>query len=248
MDGRHVPADDPVGLQLLQPFGEQRVARWARPPSRMSEKRVDAGQHRTHDQGAPALARAGRRPAGSARRCRLRVRSSCHGGLILGFGRLLDEHRRSPTDIFSNSGILSNYSRLVVCTRPSQGRRPGATRRQQMAQATRDDRGSRASARRGRTRSTQPHSSVEFVARHLLSKARGRFTEFSGEIVVGDGPEDSSADGRDQDRQREHEPADARQPPEERGLLPDRRSTRRSRSAARRCVRPAGTRSSWTAT
>ncbi len=37
------------------------------------------------------------------------------------------------------------------------------------------------------------HSSVEFVVRHLLSKARGRFTEFSGEIVVGDGPEDSSA-------------------------------------------------------
>jgi polyisoprenoid-binding protein YceI len=37
------------------------------------------------------------------------------------------------------------------------------------------------------------HSSVEFVVRHLLSKARGRFTDFSGEIVVGDGPEDSSA-------------------------------------------------------
>lgn len=37
------------------------------------------------------------------------------------------------------------------------------------------------------------HSSVEFVVRHLFSKAHGRFTEFSGEIVVGDGPEDSSA-------------------------------------------------------
>ncbi len=37
------------------------------------------------------------------------------------------------------------------------------------------------------------HSSVEFVVRHLLSKARGRFTDFDGEIVVGDGPEDSSA-------------------------------------------------------
>lgn len=37
------------------------------------------------------------------------------------------------------------------------------------------------------------HSSVEFVVRHLLSKARGRFTEFSGEVVIGDGPEDSSA-------------------------------------------------------
>jgi polyisoprenoid-binding protein YceI len=37
------------------------------------------------------------------------------------------------------------------------------------------------------------HSSVEFVVRHLLSKARGRFTEFSGEVVIGEGPEDSSA-------------------------------------------------------
>ena len=34
----------------------------------------------------------------------------------------------------------------------------------------------------------QAHSSVEFVVRHLLSKARGRFTEFSGEIVVGEAP------------------------------------------------------------
>ena len=37
------------------------------------------------------------------------------------------------------------------------------------------------------------HSSVEFVVRHLLSKARGRFTEFSGDVVVGDTVEDSSA-------------------------------------------------------
>ncbi|MGZ5295518.1 MAG: YceI family protein [Actinomycetota bacterium] len=37
------------------------------------------------------------------------------------------------------------------------------------------------------------HSSVEFVIRHLLSKVRGRFTDFSGEVVIGDGLEDSSA-------------------------------------------------------
>ena len=46
---------------------------------------------------------------------------------------------------------------------------------------------------RGRTRSIPAHSSVGFVVRHLLSKARGRFTDFSGEVVIGDGPEDSSA-------------------------------------------------------
>lgn len=37
------------------------------------------------------------------------------------------------------------------------------------------------------------HSTVEAVARHLMvSKVRGRFGEFSGTIVVGDAPEDSS--------------------------------------------------------
>lgn len=35
------------------------------------------------------------------------------------------------------------------------------------------------------------HTTVEFVARHLLSKVRGRFTDFSGEIVVADNPADS---------------------------------------------------------
>ena len=36
------------------------------------------------------------------------------------------------------------------------------------------------------------HTSVEFVARHMLSKVRGRFTEFSGAIDVAERPEDSS--------------------------------------------------------
>jgi polyisoprenoid-binding protein YceI len=36
------------------------------------------------------------------------------------------------------------------------------------------------------------HTSVEFVARHMLSKVRGRFTEFSGSIEVAEKPEDSS--------------------------------------------------------
>jgi len=39
----------------------------------------------------------------------------------------------------------------------------------------------------------QAHSSMEFVVRHLISKVRGQFTEFGGEILIGDGPEDSSA-------------------------------------------------------
>ncbi len=35
------------------------------------------------------------------------------------------------------------------------------------------------------------HTTVEFVARHMLSRVRGRFTEFDGRIVVGERPEDS---------------------------------------------------------
>lgn len=36
------------------------------------------------------------------------------------------------------------------------------------------------------------HTSVEFVARHMLSKVRGSFREFSGEVAVGETPEASS--------------------------------------------------------
>src|SRR4051794_16009677 len=37
------------------------------------------------------------------------------------------------------------------------------------------------------------HSSVEFSVRHLgLSKVRGRFNTFSGEVVIGETPEDST--------------------------------------------------------
>jgi polyisoprenoid-binding protein YceI len=36
------------------------------------------------------------------------------------------------------------------------------------------------------------HTAVEFVARHMLTKVRGRFTEFSGQIEVAERPEDSS--------------------------------------------------------
>ena len=36
------------------------------------------------------------------------------------------------------------------------------------------------------------HTSVEFVARHMLTKVRGRFTEFSGTIEVAGRPEEST--------------------------------------------------------
>src|SRR5438309_5523973 len=35
------------------------------------------------------------------------------------------------------------------------------------------------------------HTVVGFVARHMLSKVRGQFTEFTGRIEVGDSPQDS---------------------------------------------------------
>jgi polyisoprenoid-binding protein YceI len=40
------------------------------------------------------------------------------------------------------------------------------------------------------------HSSVEFVARHMLTKVRGRFTDFGGEVIVAERPEDSRVDVR----------------------------------------------------
>ena len=39
------------------------------------------------------------------------------------------------------------------------------------------------------------HSTVSFVARHLVvSKVRGRFTDFAGTITIGDTPETSSVE------------------------------------------------------
>lgn len=38
------------------------------------------------------------------------------------------------------------------------------------------------------------HTSIEFIARHMISKVRGRFTEFDGKIVVGEGLGDSSVE------------------------------------------------------
>jgi len=38
------------------------------------------------------------------------------------------------------------------------------------------------------------HSTVEFVGRHMISKVRGRFTEFTGTVLVGDTPADSSVE------------------------------------------------------
>lgn len=38
------------------------------------------------------------------------------------------------------------------------------------------------------------HTTVGFVARHMLSKVRGQFTDFDGKVVIGNGPEDSSVE------------------------------------------------------
>jgi len=39
------------------------------------------------------------------------------------------------------------------------------------------------------------HTTIEFVGRHLMiTKVRGRFTEFDGQLVIGEAPEDSSVE------------------------------------------------------
>ncbi len=43
----------------------------------------------------------------------------------------------------------------------------------------------------GTYRFDKAHTELGFVARHMISKVRGRFTEFDGKIVIGDSLEDS---------------------------------------------------------
>src|SRR5207248_6815550 len=46
----------------------------------------------------------------------------------------------------------------------------------------------------GRYELDPTHTVVGFVTRHMLSKVRGQFTEFTGTIEVGDTPADSRVD------------------------------------------------------
>lgn len=46
----------------------------------------------------------------------------------------------------------------------------------------------------GRYELDPAHTAVEFVARHILTKVRGRFTEFTGSIEVAEAPEESSVE------------------------------------------------------
>ena len=47
----------------------------------------------------------------------------------------------------------------------------------------------------GTYRLDKGHTTVEFVGRHLMiTKVRGRFTEFDGQIVIGEDPADSSVE------------------------------------------------------
>jgi polyisoprenoid-binding protein YceI len=46
----------------------------------------------------------------------------------------------------------------------------------------------------GRYAFDRHHTTIGFVARHMLSKVRGRFTEYDGTVVIGDTPEESSVE------------------------------------------------------
>ncbi len=62
-----------------------------------------------------------------------------------------------------------------------------------MAEATREIAGIQLPPA-GKYELDQAHTAVEFVARHILTKVRGRFTEFSGWIEVAEEPEESSTE------------------------------------------------------
>jgi len=46
----------------------------------------------------------------------------------------------------------------------------------------------------GRYEIDPSHSTVEFVGRHMISKVRGRFTEFTGSVEIGETPEESAVE------------------------------------------------------
>jgi polyisoprenoid-binding protein YceI len=62
-----------------------------------------------------------------------------------------------------------------------------------MAQ-TRQEAGSIQAPPPGKYELDKAHTMVEFAARHMLTKVRGRFTEFEGTIEVGEKPENSQVD------------------------------------------------------
>src|SRR5437763_7543916 len=80
-----------------------------------------------------------------------------------------------------------------VCTCKYISRRRPDPRRSEMAQTASEGREYEGLSipPAGRYELDQTHTVVGFVARHMLSKVRGSFTEFTGAIEVGDSPENS---------------------------------------------------------
>jgi polyisoprenoid-binding protein YceI len=68
-----------------------------------------------------------------------------------------------------------------------------AHRRYEMAQAANEIK-ARSLPPAGRWELDPAHTTVEFVARHMLSKVRGRFTEFGGGFEIGTRPGDAKVD------------------------------------------------------
>src|SRR2546428_1305369 len=68
----------------------------------------------------------------------------------------------------------------------------GQLRRHRMAEGTREYKGA-CLPPAGKWELEPAHTTVEFVARHMLTKVRGRFKEFSGGFEIGEKPEDTHA-------------------------------------------------------
>src|SRR5438093_13369328 len=103
---------------------------------------------------------------------------------------------RSPATPGSGSICICNKVPVeCVCTRKYSsraGRGPG-TRRYQMAQTAVQGQEYQGVSipPTGTYELDAVHTVVGLAARHMLSKVRGQFTEFTGTIEVGDSPEDS---------------------------------------------------------
>ena len=154
----------PAVLELAEPLGQQRVRDLR---DRVPEHGVAAGSVEEHpdDLGHPPLRRRAGRPRWKLSQTAVPSSIACHP-------------IRSSQLSLGNIGILS--------IRPGSGyadqRMPndaGEGRVLQMAEATKEIGGLQLPPA-GKYELDLAHTAVEFVARHILTKVRGRFTDFSG--------------------------------------------------------------------
>src|SRR4029453_7410844 len=173
---------DPLCLQLLQPFGEQVVRDPRDPLPNLPEPRGPVQQH-PDDLRVPSPAQdLGRAlevladlPLGLGRTGVVhgRHRSRFGFGNLVTYGNRRNSHLVSSNDVGERSLPETPNKEVSMATDT-----PEVIDRTKLPPA-------------GTWTFDKAHTRLEFVARHMLSKVRGRFTEFDGTVTIAERPEDS---------------------------------------------------------